>query len=189
MSDHVCVQTASPEPASVTPERRRHANEIVFIDGAQRVQGALAGLRRSGEIDDSHVAAAERWYRDWVMGVERASDPAIRRSGKAADAHSGMLARVAALARCGDVRRCLGTRAETRLRMIVLEELSFSEAGRRLMPGDVNSRKKIAAQTVLLLEMLAEHYHTHDQARRERVKRSKSDGIETFMVDTGPGRS
>ena len=151
------------------PERLRHATEISVVDGVQQIVGALASLRRSGEIDDCHVAAANRWYRDWVMGVEGASDPSTRRSGQAADAHARMLTRVAACARCTEVRRCLGAIAENRLRMIVLDELSFSEVGRRLMPGDVNSRKKVAAQTVLLLDMLAEHYASGDRAKRVRA--------------------
>ncbi len=149
--------------------RRQHAVDVVEVEGVSRVQGALAALRRAGDIDDSHVAAAERWYRDWVMGVEGATDPSVRRSGKAADVHAAMLTRVAACARCRDVRRSLGQAAELRLRLIVLDELSFSEVGRRLMPGDLNGRKKVAAQTAFLLELLAEHYHVRDGDARRRV--------------------
>ena len=149
--------------------RRQHAVKIVQVEGVSRVQGALGALRRAGDIDDSHVAAAERWYRDWVMGVEGAADPSVRRSGKAPDVHAAMLARVAACGRCKDVRRSLGSAAEVRLRLIVLEELSFSEVGRRLMPGDLNGRKEVAAQTAFLLELLAEHYHVRDGEARRRV--------------------
>ncbi len=157
---------SQPLEMAMTAERRRHACEVVENGPFQYVTGAVAALRRSGEIGDSHVDAANRWYRDWVMGIEGAVDPSASRSGKAGDAHARMLSRVAAAARCSDVRHSLGSLAELRLRFVVLEELSFSEIGRRLMPGDVNSRKKIAAQTVLLLEMLAEHYHVRDAPRR-----------------------
>ena len=164
---HAGDETSKDVPALVcSPDRRQHAAEVLEIDGVSRVQGPLAGLRRSGDIDDSHVAAAERWYRDWVMGVEGAVDPGVSRTGKAPDIHAAMLSRVAASARCTDVRRSLGCAAEQRLRMIVLEELSFSEVGRRLMPGDQNGRKKVAAQTAFLLELLAEHYQSRDGAQR-----------------------
>ncbi len=149
-----------------TSERRQHAAEIVTTNGVQQVLGALASLQRTGEISDCHVEAANRWYRDWIMGIEGAHDPFSERSGKAPDAHVRMLSRVAACGRCSDVRRSLGQRAEDRLRLILLEELSFSEIGRRLLPGDGNARRKIAAQTVLLLEMLADHYASRDRVGR-----------------------
>ncbi len=133
-----------------------------------RTASALSALRRSNDIDDTHMAAADRWHRDWVMGVVGACDPSIQRSGQAADPHARMLARIAASSRCTAVRAYLGTQAEQRLRMILVEELSFSEIGRRLLPGDVNGRKKIAAQTILLLEMLAEHYENRDHCRHAR---------------------
>lgn len=157
-----------------SPLRRQHATEVQVVEGISRVHGPLAALRRSGDIDDSHVAAAERWYRDWVMGVEGAADPGVARTGKAPDIHAAMLSRVAASGRCTDVRRHLGSSAERRLRMVVLEELSFSEVGRRLMPGDPNARKKVAAQTAFLLELLAEHYEVRDSARRERTEGARS---------------
>ena len=148
-----------------------------------RTASALSTLRRSNDIDDTHIAAADRWYRDWVMGVVGACDPSIQRSGQAADPHSRMLARIAASSRCTAVREYLGMQAERRLRMILVEELSFSEIGRRLLPRDVNSRKKIAAQTILLLEMLAEHYQNRDQCRRARETASvRSSNIQ---IDAG----
>ena len=52
-----------------------------------------------------------------------------------------------------------------RLRLLLVDELSFSAIAGKLMPKDVNGRKKIAAQMVFLLEQLAEHYDVHDKAR------------------------
>ena len=53
-----------------------------------------------------------------------------------------------------------------RLRLLLVEELSFSAIAEKLMPNDVNGRKKVAAQLVFLLEQLAEHYDLHDKSRR-----------------------
>ena len=114
--------------------------------GAQVRSDALAALRRSGDIGDRHLAAAERWCVDWTMGVEGARRPLRPTSGQAGDRDIGMLSRIKASARCEKVRLALGASAELRLRMTIIDELSFCEIGRRLMPGDINGRKKIAAQ-------------------------------------------
>ncbi len=146
-----------------TPERTRKGNDFRILDGVQRLCGPLSALHRSGEIDDSHVSAADRWYRDYVLGVEGARDPDSARSGKARDFHAGMLSRVAACARYRGVREALGFCSEVRLRLLLLDELSFSAIVGKLMPTDVNGRKKVAAQMVFLLEQLTEHYANLDK--------------------------
>ena len=146
-----------------TPERHRKGNEFRVQDGLQRICGPISSLHRSGEIGDGHVAAANRWYRDFVLGVEGARDPDSARSGKARDFHAGMLARVAACTRYRGVREALGFCSEVRLRLMLVDELSFSVMAEKLMPGDINGRKKIAAQMTFLLEQLAEHYDMVDR--------------------------
>ena len=148
-----------------SPERLDKGSHFEIVDGIQRVCGPISSLRRSGDIDDSHVAAANRWYRDYVLGVEGARDPDAVKSGKAADVHAGMLSRVAACTRHRGIRDALGLCAEVRLRLLLVDELSFSAAAQRLMPKDVNGRKKMAAQMVFLLEQLAEHYQNLDEQR------------------------
>ncbi len=149
-----------------SPERLRKGNHFRILEGVQRLHGPLAALHRSGEIGDVHVAVADRWYRDYVLGVEGARDPDSTRSGKARDFHAGMLARVAACARHRSVRDALGLCAEIRLRLFLVDELSFSSIAEKLMPKDVNGRKKVAAQMAFLLEQLAEHYDTMDRQYR-----------------------
>ena len=146
-----------------SPERLRKGNDFRFVEGVLRLHGPLAALHRSGEIGDVHVAAANRWYRDYVLGVEGARDPDAARSGKARDFHAGMLARVAACGRHRGVRNALGLCAEIRLRLFLADELSFSSIAEKLMPRDVNGRKKVAAQLSFLLEQLAEHYENTDR--------------------------
>lgn len=149
-----------------TPERMQKGNDFHILGGVQRLCGPLAALHRSGDIDNSQVAAADRWYRDYVLGVEGARDPDSARSGKARDFHAGMLSRVAACARYRNVREALGFCTEVRLRLLLVDELSFSAIAEKLMPNDVNGRKKVAAQMVFLLEQLTEHYDALDKGSR-----------------------
>ncbi|TLU72692.1 hypothetical protein [Lichenicoccus roseus] len=148
-----------------TKERLAKAAYHTNIGGVQRLAEPMLALQRAGDIQDSHVAAAERWYRDYVFGVEGARDPEARRTGNAPDVHAAMLSRVAACTRHRNVQAALGWCGEIRLRLLLVEELSFSNIAERLMPTDVNGRKKIAAQVVFLLEQLAEHYDNLDQVR------------------------
>ncbi len=164
MSIHLSVERYLENRA--TPERLRKGSDFRILDGMQRLCGPLSALHRSGEIGDSHVAAADRWYRDYVLGVEGARDPDSRRSGKSGDYHAGMLSRVAACTRYRGVRDALGFCTEVRLRLLLLDELSFSAIAEKLMPKDVNGRKKVAAQMVFLLEQLAEHYEVIDKESR-----------------------
>ena len=118
---------------------------------------ALDILASSGEIEPIHVKAAERWRRDWLSAMEGiVSDDA--RSGRAADRHVAMLAHAAASARCRAVARCLGAHAELRLKLLTVDEMSFTEVAQALLPSDTNARKKIAAQFVLLLDILSNYY-------------------------------
>ena len=149
-----------------TPERLRKGSDFTVFEGVQRLSGPLLALHRAGDIDDSHVAAANRWYRDYVLGVEGARDPDSAKSGKAGDIHSAMLSRVAACERYRGVREGLGFCAEVRLRLLLVDEFSFSAMAEKLMPRDVNGRKKVAAQMVFLLEQLAEHYDVLDRQQR-----------------------
>ncbi len=155
-------------------ERLRKGQDFRILEGIQRLHGPLAALHRSGEICDIHVATADRWYRDYVLGVEGARDPDSTRSGKARDFHAGMLARVGACARHRSVRNALGLCAEIRLRLFLVDELSFSSIAQKLMPKDVNGRKKVAAQMTFLLEQLVEHYHNIDRQSRSARDPDKS---------------
>lgn len=134
--------------------------------------GGLTLLARTGDIDQAQSAAAERWYRDYVMGVIGARDPEAATSGRAPDIHARMLARTAAVARCRSVRNGLGLCGEMRLKLLLVDELSFSSIATSLLPGDVNGRKKIAAQMSFLLEQLAELYQHLDRERPAPAARS-----------------
>ena len=157
------LATNGSQPARAPVERGCKGQTLIIQDDVQRVIGALAALARHGDIDQAQSSAAERWYRDYVMGVMGARDPESRRSGKAPDIHASMLARTAAVGRCRAVRDGLGLCGEVRLRLLLIDELSFSAIAVKLLPNDVNGRKKIAAQMALLLEQLSELYATLDR--------------------------
>ena len=151
-------------------ERLGKGQEIRVKDEVQQVVNGLTTLAKNGDIDQAQSSAAERWYRDYVMGVVGARDPETRRSGKAPDVHAAMLARAAAVGRCRAVRQGLGLCGEIRLKLLLIDELSFSTIAAKLIPGDVNGRKKIAAQMSLLLEQLSELYVELDLQRAQVVK-------------------
>ena len=153
-----------------TRERLGKGQDIRIKDEVQQVVSGLATLAKSGDIGQAHSSAAERWYRDYVMGVMGARDPEARRSGKAPDPHAAMLARTAAVGRCRAVRRGLGLCGEIRLKLLLIDEFSFSAIAGKLLPGDVNGRKKIAAQMSFLLEQLAELYAELDRQRAETFR-------------------
>ena len=167
-----------------TPERLRKGSDFRVFEGIQRLSGPLSALHRSGDIEGCHVAAANRWYRDYVLGVEGARDPEGKRSGKAGDVHSAMLSRIAACGRHRGVREALGFCAELRLRLLRVEELTFSAIAEKLMPKDVNGRKKIGAQMIFLLEQLAEHYDLVDK-QQHLARRSGDAGRSPGLPEPG----
>lgn len=163
-----CAGDMVPYRADRAPaERIGKGQDIRVEEDVQRVVGGLATLARAGDIDQAQSSAAERWYRDYVMGVIGARDPEARRSGKAPDIHGSMLARTAAVARCRSVKDGLGLCGEIRLKLLLVDELSFSAIAGKLLPGDINGRKKIAAQMAFLLEQLTEFYAAMDRRRTE----------------------
>ncbi len=151
-------------------ERLGKGQEVRVKDEVQQIVTGLTTLARNGDIDQAQSSAAERWYRDYVLGVVGARDPEARRSGKAPDVHAAMLARTAAVGRCRAVRQGLGLCGEIRLKLLLIDELSFSAIASTLLPGDVNGRKKIAAQMSFLLEQLAELYVELDLQRTRVAK-------------------
>ena len=147
------------------PERGTKGQRLVIHENVQRVTSGLSLLNGSGEVSAEQATAAERWYKDYVMGVVGARDPEARKSGRAPDLHAAMLARTAAVGRCRFVRQALGLCGEMRLKLLLVEELSFSAIATVLLPNDTNGRKKVAAQFLLLLEQLTEIYETFDRGK------------------------
>lgn len=172
LAEHACAgsqirrqRIEADRAQRATPERLAKGQDVRLQQNVQRMVGALATLLPDDAVEQARSAAAERWYRDYVMGVVGARDPEARQSGRAPDIHAAMLARAAAIGRCRIVREGLGLCSELRLKLLLVDELSFSAIAAVLFPGDANGRKKVAAQMSFLLEQLAEQYASIDRRR------------------------
>jgi hypothetical protein len=170
IADMPALMSADLDIEHVRSTRRSKGQDLRSDDGVHRVSNGVQALLKAGDVEAHQVEAAERWYKDYVLGVIGARDPDRKRSGGAADIHTAMLARTAACGRCRIVRTALGLCSEIRLKLLLIDELSFSAIAAKLRPGDVNGRKKIAAQMALLLEQLSEVYAQIDQQRKARAR-------------------
>jgi len=149
------------EAVGPTIERRRR-DRFRTIAGVTRVVGTVQTLRDAGDVGDDEVAAAERWYREYVFATTGVVDGPSRGSvdGERGDQHTWMLGRGKCSVRIGDVKEALGLCGHVRLQMMLGQEMSFSSMGRILYPGlsEARARMKVSAQCAFLLEQLAALY-------------------------------
>ncbi|GBR46360.1 hypothetical protein GRO01_24730 [Gluconobacter roseus NBRC 3990] len=157
-----------------TTERYRHS-EIREVANTFRVVNAVQSMYDAGDIGDDELAAADRWYREYVfasLGVMEnpPSDGRIRERG---DIHTWMMGRGQCSARLTQIRDMLGLCAHVRLEMLLAREMSFSAMARHLYPAlsEGRARMKVSAQCALLLEQLAHVYET--MSRNKNRKKSR----------------
>lgn len=146
-----------------TVERCQHS-EIREVENTFRVVNAVQSMYDAGDIGDDELAAADRWYREYVfasLGVveDVPSDGRVRERG---DIHTWMIGRGKCSARITQIRDMLGLCAHVRLEMLLAREMSFSAMARHLYPAlsEGRARMKVSAQCALLLEQLAHVYET-----------------------------
>lgn len=151
------------KPICPTPERLGHGDVIeTWLDTAKgqapqkvyRSSGALYALRKSGAIEDCHVAAAEMWARDYETGILGARDPDAGKSGAKSDIEYAMLSRAAAVSRCQAVERSLGKVSMQFMTLMMIDGLSV----RQMVLQMHKDRQKLAGAIELLLEQLVELY-------------------------------
>lgn len=172
---HPAAYAAETDPPAgrlgPTTERRRHGTDFVEGDlisneGKKgrgfRVASSLYQLAKANKIGAAEEEAAERWYRDYVVS-EGASDPQAGRSARRSDVHDIMIIRADSSARRTEVRKALGFCAETRLKMLMFDCLSFVAMGELLRLN----RQEVSSQMALLLTMLAEFYAERDKSQRQ----------------------
>ncbi len=178
-----------------TPERRRHlqdfleqtieieapvtradydpvAREVMTTElrpgrygKAMRIVRGVATLHRAKEIGDAELRAADRYVREWEIGMARMRLVSLEatRGGTGGDAQGITEAQLDALTSVRKVRQALGLCSEIRLRLMLVEEASFTRMAERLMPGRPRANETLRAQAVILLQQLAEHYAARDK--------------------------
>lgn len=176
------VQDVSPAGACGMPdvvvkptaERYQHS-DIREVANTFRVVNAVQSMYDAGDIGGDELAAADRWYREYVfasLGVVEnpPSDGRIRERG---DIHTWMMGRGQCSARITQIRDMLGLCAHVRLEMLLAREMSFSAMARHLYPAlsEGRARMKVSAQCALLLEQLAHVYET--MSRNKSRKKSR----------------
>lgn len=138
----------------------------------KRVLTTVQALLNAGDITQEAANAADRWYRDYVFGYhdyrefapDHVADTITRH-----DAVSWQVVRANACGRIVDVRQALGVCAHQRLKMMLVDEMTFSQMGSALFPcvSESSGRRKIGAQCTLILEQLSEYYKAN---RRQKEK-------------------
>lgn len=152
-----------------TAERFQHS-EIRELGGGFRVINAVQSIYEAGDIGDAELAAADRWYREYIfakLGVVDVPEGSgrVRERG---DVHTWMLGRGKCSLRISRIRDMLGLCAHVRLDMLLAREMSFSSMARHLYPGlsEGRARMKVSAQCALLLEQLS---HVYDRISKEKI--------------------
>ncbi|MFT8419620.1 MAG: hypothetical protein ABF636_12450 [Acetobacter sp.] len=140
-----------------------------------RVLGTVQALLNARDITQDAANAAERWYRDWVFAYVGHIEYPANHTPNTLTRHddvSWQMTRAHAAGRLVDVRCALGLCAEVRLKLMLVDELSFMQMGRALFPhlSDARARLKVSAQCALLLEQLEGFYNS---LRRGRDKGAK----------------
>lgn len=165
----------TPTQPEATPTPERLVRSDFTGTHPMRVLRTVQGLLNAGDITQPAADAAERWYRDYVFGycdykefLQTAPKASITRH----DAVSWQMMRGKAMARITAVRNALGLCAHQRLRMLLVDELSFRAMGAALFPAlsASSAQRKIAAQCALLLEQL----EAFEDAARKAAKQARA---------------
>lgn len=175
-----------PLMAEITPTPERLARSEFVGTHPMRVRRTVQALLNAGDITQSAADAAERWYQDYVFGYcdykEFSQDHRTSTLTKH-DAVSWQMVRGKAVARITSVREALGLCAHQRLRMMLVDELSFRAMGAALFPqlSASSAQRKIAAQCALLLEQLeAFEENARKAAKQARMARKAAASATTL---------
>lgn len=144
-----------------TPERERRSDWSG--KAPRRVLTTVQALLNAGDITQEAANAADRWYRDYAFGYcdyKEFDAGHVADTTTKHDAVSWQVVRANACGRIVGVRQALGVCAHQRLRMMMVDELSFRAMGEALFPrvSSSTAQRKIAAQCTLVLEQLSEFY-------------------------------
>ncbi len=169
-----------------TPERLEKSvffSDISTPGEPLRVLGTVQALLNARDIAQDAANAAERWYRDWVFAYVGHIEYPAHHTPNTLTRHddvSWQMTRAHAAARLVDVRHALGLCAEVRLKLMLVDELSFLQMGRVLFPhlSDARARLKVSAQCALLLEQLEGFYAGLRRGGKNRSTPRTKEGVE-----------
>ncbi|GBQ06958.1 hypothetical protein [Saccharibacter floricola] len=163
------------QPPSNKPTKERIAKDDYETFGKKRLKlNTVKALHRAGDIGGEEVTAARRWLEDFVFadyGYADYTQEPLDKDYIRGNLHTFTISRSHASARIGEVQDVLGLCAHIRLKMLLVDELSFSAMGRELYPqkGKTEANAHARAQCALLLEQLAGFYlEKHREKLRAR---------------------
>lgn len=164
-------------PTAERMEKSVFAQDPLISGRPLRVLTTVQALLNARDITQDAANAAERWYRDWVFAyVGHIEYPANHKPSTLTrhDDVSWQMTRAHAAGRLADVRHALGACAEVRLKLMLVDELSFMQIGRIIFPhlSDARARLKVSAQCAMLLEQLEGFYATLRRKVRDRKPQS-----------------
>lgn len=162
------AQATPREYFTAPPERWQHGQEqakTVMHRMATRVCSGVETLRRSNAIGDADEFAAERWYTDYVSGIEGVRPDTVGDSG-AGDFHTALLARSAAISRHRAIADVIGAGMTLWLVSFLVDDLSFSAMSTRYTPGRSAGRVEMVGRLTMLLQLLTGLYASLDRSRK-----------------------
>ena len=131
------------------------------------VASGVQSLRDAKVIDNSEVAAANRFRDDYIRGIEGVREPTLAMRSGSADAHDVAIARAMAVGRHREIAGWLGSRMTGWLVAFLVEDLTFVAMAERYWPGEAG-RKEMRGSMMTMLVLLSHLYAALDRRRKRR---------------------
>lgn len=168
-----------------TPERMAKGD---FDAGSPpRVLTTVTAMLRSGDITQDEARAADRWYRDYQLAFltgytlsrygqpntyeapHEDHDPNTQRLRH--DAVSFAVVRGQAAERISEIRSRLGVCGHQRLKMMLVDEMSFSDMGAIIFPRQArpNAITSMKSQCSMIVAQLNEFYRGQDKSESKKI--------------------
>lgn len=153
-----------------TKERCQKPDYEKTLNGKREKAKTLLEMERRKIITGAELQAAEHWLADYIFATEGYSDflyeplsaksiALTKKYGKG-DRHTFEIAKSKAWERIEKVRASLGLCGHLRLKLLLVEQLSFTSLGKHYYPNlsEARARDRASVQCAFVLEQLAEHY-------------------------------
>jgi hypothetical protein len=136
---------------------------------ASKVASGVWTLRQSTPpaIGDAEVVAAERFRKDYVLGIEGVRQPSLALRSGSADFHDVQILRADAVTRHREIADVLGPRMTAWLVDFVVFDLSLRAMQKRYLPGPQYWRTEMRGRLTVVLIVLSQLYAAIDQRKRK----------------------